>query len=1289
MQIEKLDGTNYDTWKVLMKSVLIQHELWKVTSGITKKTNDNAQVFEKADEKALALLMLNVKASQLMHIKNCDTANSAWKKLETAYIQIGPARKVTLFKKLVYAKAVDGQSLKEHVDMFTDVIGKLTEMDIKIQDEVTSIILLCSLPSSYENFVIAIESRDTLPTLEALKLKIVEEEQRRTSHQDGTNNDGAFYSSGKKKKGDKKNRDFKCYKCGKAGHKSYQCNKNKFHSNTGSSENGQKVNKSTANKETAKNAFIAFTAKEDTKCWYLDSGASSHMTPHDDILRNVRNTDVNHVIAANDSKMTVKKAGDAEVNFDGNEIEIKNVLHVPDLMVNLLSISKITQQGNKIIFDDEGASIFNKKNECLLNCKPQNGIYKLNEIETSFISKAEDTALTWHRRLGHTNYRTLCEMRGAKIGIQFRDDDSEITNCRICCEAKQHREPFKRSESNTKATLEIIHSDLVGPMENLSLGKAKYLLTFVDDFSRKIFPYFIHSKNEVFNKFLEFKSWAENQTGNKIKILRTDNGTEYIAKEFGNHLKKCGIQHQLTNVYTPQQNGVAERYNRTIIEKAKCLLFDAELPKAYWAEATNMSAYLINKSISSVHKRIPDELFYNSKIDLSGLKIFGSTVMVHTPREKRRKWDKKSKMMIFVGYDKNTKGYRCIDRTNGKLTISRDVKFQESPNPKFISIIETETNDEVRAETEAPCIDISSDEASDIENGENQKIENTVVEQEDPKDLTYNPGTVVTTTPNTQRASRSKTKVLGTSLLFGNLAEISSTHNLSDPKSVQEISERDDSKHWKLAMQEEMQAHATNKTWTLTELPPGKKPIKAKWVFKTKCDENGNISRYKARLVAKGYSQQFGIDYNETYSPVVRYTSIRYLIALAAKADLKIYQMDVTTAFLQGELNEEIYMEQPEEFNDGTKMVCKLEKSLYGLKQAGRMWNIKLDAALKQYGLEKCKTDPCIYYRGNLKLVIAIYVDDFLIFYKKEDELKELKAFLNKTFQMKDIGMAKHCIGIRISQEKNNIDLDQSVYIQNVLRRFGMENCKPVGTPCDTNQKLKITDVNEENSLVGKVPYQEAVGCLLFLAQATRPDIAFAVNNVSRFNNNHAQIHWQAVKRIMRYLSATIAMKLRYMKGHTSNIQAYCDADWASDVDQRKSCSGFVIKMGSAAISWGSKKQTIVALSSTEAEYIALSTITREILWLKQLQVEIDQNAEALTKIYCDNQSAIKLAEIDAYRPRTKHIDIRFHHIRENIESKIIAVEFIPTHEMVADSLTKPVTKEKSFYCADQMGLKV
>ena len=399
-------------------------------------------------------------------------------------------------------------------------------------------------------------------------------------------------------------------------------------------------------------------------------------------------------------------------------------------------------------------------------------------------------------------------------------------------------------------------------------------------------------------------------------------------------------------------------------------------------------------------------------------------------------------------------------------------------------------------------------------------------------------------------------------------------------------------------MRAEIDSLHQHNAWDLVELPEGRKPVCSKWVFKVKTNADGSTERFKARLVAQGYTQREGLDYDETFSPVVRSESIRSVISLACKEGLKLHQMDVTTVFLNGELDQEIYMRQPDSFiADGQEhLVCRLKKSLYGLKQSSRCWSQVLDAQLKKMGLQQSPSDPCIYTSKKDGLfIIAIYVDDILLAAKSEKKIAQVKCDLAKRFQLKDMGELHYFLGVNIKQnsETGKTWIGQPEYTKAMLKKFGMENCKPANTPIASETKLlKATD---DSKRVDTKLYQSAVGCLLYLSGWTRPDIAYSVSSVARFCSDPTEKHWAAVKRIFRYLQGTKSYELEYSKrDDDGNLVGFSDADWAGDSNNRKSTSGYVFVMNGGAISWKSRKQTCVALSTAEAEYVALASATQE-----------------------------------------------------------------------------------------------
>lgn len=474
----------------------------------------------------------------------------------------------------------------------------------------------------------------------------------------------------------------------------------------------------------------------------------------------------------------------------------------------------------------------------------------------------------------------------------------------------------------------------------------------------------------------------------------------------------------------------------------------------------------------------------------------------------------------------------------------------------------------------------------------------------------------------------------------------------------------------------------SNKTWEPCDLPTGRKAIKSRWTFKTKYNANGEIERFKARLVAKGCSQKYGIDYQETFSPTVRHSSIRFLLSLAAKQDLDLDQMDVITAFLHPKLEEEIYMELPENTQSSHRF-CRLKKSIYGLKQASRVWYQELDKTLCKMGLQRAKSDPCIFFKPDSErfLIVAVYVDDLLILSSNKKDKQRLKNELKQTFRMKDLGEAHHILGMRIlrDRQKGIITLDQSTYIKKMLDHFGMEDCKETCTPLALNQILSkdmSPKTDEERESMKNIPYREAIGSLLYTSQGSRPDICHAVGVLSRFSNDPGQSHWSAVKRVFLYLKGTADKTLSFSK-HNDNLIGYSDSDWANDKDDRRSTTGYIFCNAGGAISWNSKKQPTVALSTTESEYMALSAATQELLWLSQLSAELTGKEIKPVTLYCDNQGAIRLSSNRVLSPRAKHIDIKHHFVRDKVEEGLVNIQYVESNSNAADALTKAVSTEQ------------
>ena len=512
-----------------------------------------------------------------------------------------------------------------------------------------------------------------------------------------------------------------------------------------------------------------------------------------------------------------------------------------------------------------------------------------------------------------------------------------------------------------------------------------------------------------------------------------------------------------------------------------------------------------------------------------------------------------------------------------------------------------------------------------------------------------------------------------------------------DPTSLEEALSSPDSGFWKEAINDEMDSIISNNTWKLVDLPPGCKTIGCKWVLRRKLKPDGSIEKFKARLVAKGFKQKEDIDFFDTFSPVTKVTSIRLLIAIAAIHNLMIHQMDVKTAFLNGDLEEEIYMDQPEGFTmpGNEHKVCKLLKSLYGLKQAPRQWHEKFDQCLLSNGFKTNESDKCIYYKtfDDAHVIICLYVDDLLIFGPNMDIINAAKMLLKNNFDMKDLGEANVILGMKISRTSNGIFVDQSHYIEKILKKYNYFDCKPASIPFDSNVHLFPT--KDENDIYNQKEYASIIGSLRYATDCTRLDIAYAVGVLARFTSKPNFEHWNAMTQLMRYLKRTMHYDLLYQR-YPAVLEGYSDASWNTLSGDSLSTTGYVFTIGGGAISWKSKKQQIIAKSTMEAELIALSSASEETGWLRDLLSEIPMWEKPISPvlIHCDSTATIGRVHNKYYNGKSRSIRRKHCAVRSYINNGTINVDYISTNDNIADPLTKALAREKIWIASRGMGLK-
>lgn len=505
------------------------------------------------------------------------------------------------------------------------------------------------------------------------------------------------------------------------------------------------------------------------------------------------------------------------------------------------------------------------------------------------------------------------------------------------------------------------------------------------------------------------------------------------------------------------------------------------------------------------------------------------------------------------------------------------------------------------------------------------------------------------------------------------------------------------SDRWRDAALLEYNTLVENGTWEIVDLPEGQKAIGSGWVFKVKHNQDGSIERFKARLVAKGYSQRPGLDYNESFAPTFRPATLRIIMALAATEDLELHSVDITSAFTNGDLDEEIYMKQPEGFHIGSaNQVCRLRKSLYGLKQSARQWNKKLHSVLTGLDFKRIESDRSVYIysNGEVRIIVPIYIDDITLASKSPSAIDKYVQLLSQHFKCRDLGPTRFLLGVAIERDRptRTLKLHQHQFILDLLEKYGMSDCKPVQTPLPPKLVLSHSmspSTQEEKDLMSEVPYLSAVGSLQYLAIMTRPDIAHSVSYLARFNSNPGPEHWKALKHLFRYLKGTADHKLTYKGDLSSNelFLTYTDASHGDCVDTGRSTAGYVTMMAGGAVGWYSKLQTIVALSTTEAEYMAAVEAGKEIAWMRNILSEFGYGVKEPSILKMDNQSAITVSKNPEHHGRMKHLDLRLYWLRDKVEYGMLCPDFIPSGDMIADCLTKCVPAPKVRFCREQMGV--
>jgi len=1314
------DERKYEQWEVKLLGYM---KLRKLKDIITKKEEGVEDVtFTAKNEEAYAELIqfLDDKSLSLIMRDAADDGRGALKILRAHYAGTSKPRIISLYTELTSLAKQPNESVTDYIIRAETAVAALKNAEEAVSDSLLIAMALKGLPENYKSFVVVITQSDKKHTFcefkEALR-SFEDTERARTETRDdsimktvnsqeynkGTNI--TCYSCGQsghiaprcpKKQG------IICHACGQPGHIAPRCrNKKRWCGSCKSSSHNEsncrrKKEKSNENNKDKCNQLtdttddsnkdiehsFAFEAKVSSNeinnagpnMLLVDCGATAHIITDESKFINFDESfrpEKHFIELANGTKCNnvAHKRGDVNVSIldeNGRHVStlLKNALYIPSFPQDIFSVQAAIERGASITFQPDAAELVHK-NGRKFNIVKHGRLYYLKTCDNKLTSDSVNYACNlkgWHKILGHCNYDDVKKLESLVVGMKVTDKTCKPDDCDVCTMGKMTQGRNRGPRVRSNAPLELVHTDLTGPIDPISTEGFRYAVTFTDDYSGAIFVYFLKHKSDTLaatEKFL-----ADCAPFGNVLSLRSDNGSEFTSRAFQSFLIKNRIKHETSAPYSPHQNGTAERQFRTLFEMGRCLLMEAKLDKEWWPYAVMAAAYTRNRCYNKRIDETPYFAITGRKPDVSNMRVFGCECYVYNCKPGMQKLDSRCRKGVFMGYDRGSPAYLVYIPKTGKVVKCRVVKFPTMT---------------IKTDFEKPIQTLPSCDDDDDDFGrENPELEGDL-----------EPGNqagaeVGDRNARYPRRERNPPLYLGdyvTNVEDGThvMSSIDYCYRISDfPQSYKEAIESTKSEQWKSAMREEMNSLKINDTFTLVDLPEGRNAVGGRWVYTIKENSNGSQT-YKARFVAKGYSQVEGVDYKETFAPTANLTSMRVLMQEAAQYDLILHQMDVKTAYLNAPIDCEIYMDQAEGFvapSEG-KLVYKLNKSLYGLKQSGRNWNGVLHSYLLENDFIQSRVDHCLYLKQMKSeiVIILVWVDDLIIGASNENLLCEVKQMLQAKFSMKDLGALSYFLGIDFEQDVGSVKMNQKRYLRKILERFEMNDCKPRYTPCEQNLEF-----NDEDPVDCR-KYREVIGSLIYAMTCTRPDICWIVTKLSQYLSKPVKAHWVTVKHVLRYLKGTIDYELCYRKSEDGlNLVGYSDADWASSIEDRRSTTGYCFSLSKTGplISWKSRKQPTVALSSCEAEYIALAAAIQEILHLTQLLNDIDRESrfDPVT-LFEDNQGTIALAKNPINRQRSKHIDIRYHFIRNEISSGKVVLQYCPTQDMVADIMTKPATKIK------------
>uniref|UniRef100_A0A2N9I4T5 Integrase catalytic domain-containing protein n=1 Tax=Fagus sylvatica TaxID=28930 RepID=A0A2N9I4T5_FAGSY len=1269
----KLDSSNFMIWKLQITAVLDAYSMLDHLDGsipkpdqfLTAETgiqavNPEFLVWSKKDKALLSLLYSTCSSSVLAMVVGKSSSQEVWNTLEERFTSTARSSVLNLKLELQSIKKSGNESVSSYLQRIKSVRDKLSAVGVHSDQEELTHVILKGLPKEYAPFASAIRTRDTVLSLERLTVLLQTEEQSMNEITDSLPNSAlAMFVSHNKphfngNQGSNRGRGRNSYSRGRGRNSSFN---QSFSSPNPSSQyvpqyqQQQQISSTTQSPQatyqgknerptcqicwkmghyaidcynrmnfayqgknpTTKLAAMASASNlhytQGAETWLTDTGATDHITANaNNLSPQAPYQGQEQVSVGNGQNLPIQNIGNSQLHTKYHKFQLRNVLHVPKIASNLLSVHKLCLDNNCSCYFDAKKLLIQDlpTGRLLYKGQSSNGVYPIqshlfhsiaNKTACVAHSISSDKWHLWHSRLGHPSSNVLHNIFPCFSTVP--NSKSVIEHCHHCLAGKMHQLPFPISNKTVTSPFELIHADLWGPAPVTASNCFRFYLVFVDEFTKFTWVYLLKHKSDTFQVFTQFRAMIETQFSLPIKILRTDCGvfpglshpkvcspTLSTSSNINSWLNILQLQHSCSHnpvlPFSPGSSQLSTGFCPNTTDHVSAPATDLISPLNR-STNTHISTGLCPTPTGTVSAPIIDLLSPLTRPIDTHVSSLDSLTLPTGPID-----------------------FAVPEPTATPASSTTATPASSSPVP-LLTTAPTPVPEPIS--TDIPL----------------------------PNPISH------------PMQTRSKNGIVKPKLTYAALVD----YTLTEPPSYTVASKHS---KWCTAMDEEFQALQQQATWTLVPLPDSKNVVGCKWVYKLKHHSDGSIARYKARLVAKGFHQQYGVDFEETFSPVIKPPTVRLVLSLAVSLNWPLRQLDVKNAFLHGTLKEEVYMTQPQGYIDPTHSdyVCKLQKSIYGLKQAPRAWfDILLSRSkgdwfesfttqLLHLGFIASSADSSLFiYKDNQVIAyLLLYVDDIVLTSNTPSFLDHLIHQLNSIFDLKDLGSLHYFLGLQIT----------SLHHLPVVPMFDCLFMMVIFSP----------DPHAYRSMVGALHY------LTF----TRPDISFAVHQVCQYMSAPTTTHLAAAKRVLRYIRGTFNHGIEFTPGPL-HLSVYTDADWAGDPDDRRSTSGFLVYLGNNAITWSAKKQPTVSRSSTESEYRALAIASAETCWVRSLLQDLGIYLTDPPILWCDNVSALAIASNPVFHARTKHIEVDFHFVRERVLRKDLVVKFVSTVDQLADIFTK------------------